>query len=462
MKIIIDNKCKLQPELKYILSVVLDDFLGLEYEVSYASNCNGIYIEHDENRLIIDDSFFRVPKDLYLTRESLPKQPLNVWSVLDTEWSNLFVEPRIPIIYGNSLANGEYLFIDTNEIRIGIDILGSSFFMLTRYEEYVKKERDNLARFSAKDSLAYQEGFLERPIINEYIELLWWCINKLWPELKRKKREYKFIPTHDVDRPSALLGFGYRPQLQRFAGDILYRKDWSAFFKRGQICMELLKHGFKGEWKYTFDHIMDISELYNVKSTFFFMTPTGLPEYDGLYHIDHPDIVNLIKHIIARGHNIGVHPSYASYNNPEIIKDNVNRLREVINQSGIKCRIGGRQHYLRWEAATTWQAYEDAGLVYDTTLSFADHIGFRCGICYDYKCFNLKTRKKMLLREFPLIIMEGTAFDYMGLSEEQVIERSLNLKKLCKKYNGNFIILWHNDKFIEDKMVRAYGEILQK
>ena len=89
--------------------------------------------------------------------------------------------------YGNSLANGEYLFIDTNEIRIGIDILGSSFFMLIRYEEYVKKERDNLALFSAKDSLAYQEFFLERPIINEYIELLWWCINKLWPELKRKK-----------------------------------------------------------------------------------------------------------------------------------------------------------------------------------------------------------------------------------------------------------------------------------
>lgn len=461
MKIIIDNECKLQPELEYILSVVLNDFLGLEYEVSYASNCNGIYIEHDGNRLIIDDTFFKIPKDLYLTRESLPKQPLNVWSVLDTEWSNLFVETRIPIIYGNSLANGEYLFIGTNEIRIGIDILGSSFFMLTRYEEYVKKERRDYDQFSAKDSIAYQEGFLERPIINEYVELLWWCINKLWPGLKRKKREYKFIPTHDVDRPSALLGFGHRLQLQRFAGDILYRKDWSAFFKRGQICMELLKYGFKGEWKYTFDHIMDISELYNVKSTFFFMTPTGLPEYDGLYHIDHPDIVNLIKHIIARGHNIGIHPSYASYNNPEIIKDNVNRLRKVMNQSGIKCRIGGRQHYLRWEAATTWQAYEDAGLVYDTTLSFADHIGFRCGVCYDYSCFNLITRQQLHLREYPLIIMDVTAFYEMGLIKEQVVERSIILKNICQRYNGNFVILWHNDKFIESEMVRTYNEILK-
>lgn len=257
------------------------------------------------------------------------------------------------------------------------------------------------------------------------------------------------------------MGVGHRLQLQRFAGDIFYRKDWSAFFKRGQICMELLKYGFKGEWKYTFDHIMDISELYNVKSIFFFMTPTGLPEYDGLYHIDHPDIVNLIKHIIARGHNIGIHPSYASYNNPEIIKDNVNRLRKVMNQSGIKCRIGGRQHYLRWEAATTWQAYEDAGLVYDTTLSFADHIGFRCGVCYDYSCFNLITRQQLHLREYPLIIMDVTAFYEMGLIKEQVVERSIILKNICQRYNGNFVILWHNEKFIESEMVRTYNEILK-
>lgn len=461
MKIICENDCQFKPEFEYILSVVLDDFLGLEYEVSYAPYCMGICIEHDGNRLIIDDTFFRIPKDLYLTRESLPKQPLNVWPVLDAELSSLFVENHIPIIYGKKLECGEYLFINSNEIHIGIDIFGSSFFMLTRYEEYVKKERRDYDQFSAKDSIAYQEGFLERPIINEYVELLWWCINKLWPELKRKKREYKFIPTHDVDRPSALLGFGYRPQLQRFAGDILYRKDWSAFFKRSQICMELLKHGFKGEWKYTFDHIMDISELYNVKSTFFFMTPTGLPEYDGLYHIDHPDIVNLIKHITARGHNIGIHPSYASYNNPEIIKDNVNRLREVMNQSGIKCRIGGRQHYLRWKVIDTWQGYEDAGLLYDTTLIFQDYIGFRCGICYDYQCFNLITRKRLQLREFPLIIMEGVAFHEMKLSEENVVDCSIKLKSMCKKYNGNFVVLWHNDKFIESKMDRTYNKILQ-
>ena len=55
MKVIYEDDCQFRPELEYILSVVLADFLGLEYEVSYASNCNGIYIEHDENRLIIDD-----------------------------------------------------------------------------------------------------------------------------------------------------------------------------------------------------------------------------------------------------------------------------------------------------------------------------------------------------------------------------------------------------------------------
>lgn len=463
MKIVCDNKCKFTVELEYIISVLLGDFLGLDYCISYGPCYKGICLEHDNKKIIVDDTFFRMDSSVYLTKESLPIQPLHSWHVFDQEWRKLFVENDVPVIYGNDLSNGEYVSVDNDEIHIGIDIFGSSFFMMTRYEEYVKSERDDRDRFSAKDSLAYQEGFLERPIINEYLELLWWCIHRLWPNLERKKREYKFVPTHDVDRPSVLLGFGHRPQVQRFIGDILYRKDSIAFFNRSKISVELLRHGFKGEWKYTFDRIMQMSELQNVKSTFFFMTPKKSPnKYDGLYIIEHPDIINLIKHIKERGHDIGVHPSYESFNRPEIIKENADGLYKVLRKIGIDEKIGGRQHYLRWEAVTTWQAYEDAGLVYDTTLSFEDNIGFRCGVCYDYSCFNLKTRKMLRLREYPLISMDGTAFYEMGLSREEVVDRVTRLKLICKKYSGNFVVLWHNDKFIEGTMLKAYQEILSR
>ena len=80
---------------------------------------------------------------------------------------------RLPIVYGRRLSNGSYLEISDSGIRLGVDVLGSAFFMLTRYEELVRSERDPRDRFPATMSLAYRERFLDRPIVNEYAEILW-------------------------------------------------------------------------------------------------------------------------------------------------------------------------------------------------------------------------------------------------------------------------------------------------
>ena len=181
---------------------------------------------------------------------------------------------------------------------------------------------------------------------------------------------------------------------------------------------------------------------------------------DGDYYIDNPNIVAVMKHILMRGHNVGLHPEYNSYDNEFLIKDNVCRLRKVLSDNNLDdSSFGARQHYLRW-SPDTWQYYENSGIKFDATLSFADSIGFRCGICYDYPVYNLKERKRLKLREYPLIAMEGTALVYMGLSFMEAAERIINLKKICKKYNGNFVFLWHNDMFLDSKMRQLYGEIL--
>ena len=119
-------------------------------------------------------------------------------------------------------------------------------------------------------------------------------------------------------------------------------------------------------------------------------------------------------------------------------------------------RIG--QHYLRWSCPETWQYYEDAGLKYDTTLSFADHIGFRCGICYEYPVFNVITRKALQLRERPLLVMECSGLDknYMNLSTEDMLKRVLAIGAKCKKYYGDFVILWHNSRFVEKSEIDLY------
>ena len=62
--------------------------------------------------------------------------------------------------------------------------------MLTRYEEVVNNDPlrilDAHERFPATASIAYKENFLHRPVVNEYFEILWYCIKELVPHLEKK------------------------------------------------------------------------------------------------------------------------------------------------------------------------------------------------------------------------------------------------------------------------------------
>jgi hypothetical protein len=124
---------------------------------------------------------------------------------------------------------------------------------------------------------------------------------------------------------------------------------------------------------------------------------------------------------------------------------------------------GGRQHYLRWEASTTWQNWADAGLSYDSTLSYADRAGFRCGVCYEFPTFNLRKRQQLDLNERPLIVMDASLFgkEYMKLAPQAGLRKILAVAKICKNYNGQFTLLWHNGTLLTASQKHLYREALE-
>lgn len=66
---------------------------------------------------------------------------------------------------------GELYFLKTsNQSDIPYDIFAASFFLLTRYEEYLPHVKNSIGDFPAKESLAYQNNFLTRPIINIWMK----------------------------------------------------------------------------------------------------------------------------------------------------------------------------------------------------------------------------------------------------------------------------------------------------
>jgi hypothetical protein len=451
-----------QAERYYILSVMFQEFLGLEIQIQVSERCNVLITMGDDRELIVPDQLFSTPVKDWLQTSSLPKQPLKIWDLATTKLNVTTVNPQIPVIYGDDPSNPKFFQQSEQKIYLGIDIFGSAFFMLTCYEQCVKPNRDCHDRFPATASLAYQSGFLDRPIINEYLEILWECLKYLFPQLQRKHQEFQLKLTHDVDNPFELYPFSAKQSLRRLGGDLLVRRDLNAATTLAiNVCKASLKLPYHDRLD-TFDWLMDRSEQIGVKSAFYFIA--GQSQSDPRYDINDAKICDLIEKIVSRGHEVGLHPGYDTYLNPDKLLLEANTLRQILQaQLKLELPIGGRQHYLRWKAPDTWQHWEDAGLAYDSSVGFAEHSGFRLGICYEYSTFNLIESRPLKLKEYPLIVMEGSILspNYMHLNFDEAHTTIVKLKKYCELFNGVFTLLWHNSELFQDSYNILYeGTIL--
>ena len=457
-----------QEELKYSLNILLGEFLGLAFEVE-AYNGDVIEItrlgDSDESsnlaKLTLDASFFHKAHQAWLKSESMPVLPLANWTPVDDGINANLVDPSVPVLYGQPglVKNGEHL-------HINLDIFGSAFFMLSRYEELITKDRDSHDRFPATASVAYKAGFLDRPIINEYLEILWGCLQQFWPDLKRKERIFRKLISCDVDHPFDLVGHSLKKTILRVGARLIRDKNPKlALFDSLNYIFKKFDSDRFDEYRNNIDWIMKVNSVVGNKVAFYFIPIQTNASKEDPNDVRSPKISKLLKHIVDSGHEIGFHPGYDTYKFPENFKKSANALKEAFKKERIEfSNIGGRQHYLRYNIETTPQLWEGNGLTYDTSLSFADKAGFRTGVCYEYTMFNLVARRKMKLKQRPLIVMEcsiiASGYEGLGYSVE-AIKRFEYFTNTCRLFKGSFTLLWHNSYFTSKISKSFYLSVLQ-
>jgi hypothetical protein len=184
----------------------------------------------------------------------------------------------------------------------------------------------------------------------------------------------------------------------------------------------------------------------------------GDTPYDSHYKIDDPKARELIQKIQNRGHMIGIHPSYDAYHDVTKIKQEKELLEKI---SGEKI-VEGREHYLRFEVPTTWQAWEENGMEIDSTCGYADREGFRCGTGDMFSVFNILTRQKLQLKERPLVVMDGSFTTYQTDTDHIEMEQKIaHLIRRVKQHQGTFVLLWHNSSFYGEKQ-NEHKEIYER
>ena len=453
------------PERGYIFDVVFREFMGIEYRTQEtATRSVEVTLDGDASnrKLSLPDTLFATSPSEWLTKRSCPRLPLREYRIQWDGSGNRPVPEVLPILFGDGAVGSSGGSWGSETIDLPIDIFGSTFFVLTRYEEIDSGEKDDVGRFPARSSILCRAGISGRPIVDEYVELLWEALRHLWPQLKRKPGTFALRLTHDVDHPLWSLDKNAVALLMASASDVALRRSWKLASQRWRSFRLAGREDYREDPYNTFDFIMDLSERIGVKSAFFLKGGCTSPAHDSEYSLNTPWARALLRNIAERGHEIGIHPSFETFGDCAAISREFLTVRRACEEEGIRQSVwGGRQHYLRWSNPITWQSWEDAGLQFDSTLGFPEVIGFRCGTSHEYPCYNLVSRKRLKLRERPLIVMDTTLYSYMRLGEQELIDATLGLAATSRRFGGEFTLLWHNSNLLTGAGKEAYETIIQ-
>ena len=78
------------------------------------------------------------------------------------------------------------------------DVFAATFYLLSRYEEYLPHRKDEYGRYAHTESLAYRERFLDEPLINRWLIELRRAMTERF-SLPAKPASFLFLPTYDID-----------------------------------------------------------------------------------------------------------------------------------------------------------------------------------------------------------------------------------------------------------------------
>lgn len=336
-------------------------------------------------------------------------------------------------IHVNYSKNLPVFFHQTNT-DLDFDPFACSFYLLTRYEEYLPFSEDQHGRFSAEQSLAHKNGFLEQPIIHLWLKKLVGVLQKKHPTFRYIPTKYVFKPTYDIDIPWAFKHRGLRGWAR--AGLDLAGAKWPLIKARYQV-----QTGQKTDPFYYFNQLKNNHKKFDIRPQIFWLIGNSSKEdINPDYRL--AAFQNLI-HSTVQWSDTGLHPSYQSNNKNSLLQIEKNRL-ETILQEPI---VSSRQHFLKLRLPQTYRQLLKAGIQHDYSMGFADNVGYRAGTSEPFFWYDLEKNEVTDLQIHPFVAMEVTLRQYLGFNPAEAGEKLKNLQDFCKKNGLTFCTLWHNSSF---------------
>lgn len=403
------------PRLRYIAGIILGDILGLSWEVITDKRKLGKHPVINYSPENISGSF-KISPDSLLFETGIASRAINV-----NDWKGL------PVFFHTS-SDSDFPF----------DIFAASFFLVSRYEEYLEFKPDEFGRFQASSSLAFKNGFLGLPIIELWAKEMSKVFLKKFVTLAFKRNNYKALLTIDTDEPFAYKG---KSLLRSIGG--LFRD-----IKNNEVHVgnryRILDRGEKDPFG-IFNYIIKNIEKSNADVRFFFPPSWKNNEYRRLIRS------------VADNYLIGLHPSFYAAGNSSLINSEALRMKTILGKDILLSRF----HYIRLLIPQSYRDIHKAGILEDYSMGYPDEPGFRAGIARPYYFYDVSEDQQTSLKIIPFQVMDVALYKNKNLDPDASREIILKLINETRKVGGLFVSIWHNTSLLDNPEWQRCREVFE-
>lgn len=338
--------------------------------------------------------------------------------------------------------------ISSDTEYVSFDLFAATFFLISRFEEYITEGTDIHGRFEVHNSLAHKHRVLNIPLVDIWVGELAKAIEEKFPYVQIAKRKFEFIPTIDIDNAYAYKHKGIGHNVLALANSI----------RKGRICDFTNRLRFMlGINSYdpydTYQKIFRVLRL-NPNAVWFILGGKRT-RYDRNINVTKGAMQLLLKEIANR-FEIGVHPSYASNSNASSVGEEISLLTACCKQDILK----SRQHFLKLSLPETYRTLVEVGIKEDYTMGYPNAIGFRASTCTPFNFYDLKSEKELSLRVVPFQVMDRAllgAFD-----PDQAVDTTLKLARTVSEVGGTFVTTWHNESLSGANEWKGWEDVFER
>ncbi|QXP59890.1 polysaccharide deacetylase family protein [Olleya sp. HaHaR_3_96] len=403
---------KITPRIKYVFKQICTRILGLP--VSFTTTIEE-FIAHDSLKM----SYTRQPlgNEIFIrSSEFLFEQGLSDIEISVLPWEDT-----------------KCFFPAGEKSAMPFDIFAASFYLISRYEEYLPHVKDDYGRFTAQESMAFKNNFLDQPVVDIWAYKFKKLLENNYPDYQFTKQQYNVIPVIDV--PVAY-EYKLKGMMRTLSGTFI---DVLTFrFKRLYQRYSVLS-GFKRDPYDTYKYIINKQKSSKYKFVFFFLLG-DFSTYDKNINPQKQKFVSLIKHV-ADYCQVGIKISFFALTDIELLKEEKSRMEAIINNA----ILGSRQSFSKVNLPESYRNLVELEIPEDYTMGYVNHLGFRAGTCTPFLFYDLDFEVQTPLKVVPYQAIDFAFLKYSSLlDKEQALNRLINT---IKKVNGTFVPVFHNYTF---------------